>query len=94
MTKQPEDTKKSVPGVPVFIDRIEEGLAVIVLSEEDEFQFDLPLKYLPPGVKEGDHLTLSFKLDPASAAARRQRLAELKKELTQDRDPKQKNFKL
>jgi hypothetical protein len=89
-----EERKESSAGVPVFIDRIEEGLAVIVLSEDDEFQFDLPLKYLPAGVKEGDHLRLNFQLDSASAEATRQRIAELKKELTKDADPDQMNFKL
>ena len=40
------------------IDRIEEGFAIIEL--DDGNYIDLPLKYLPPGAKEGVKLTLSF----------------------------------
>ena len=86
--------KEEPPQLSAFIDRIEENLAVIVFSEDDRFQFDLPLKYLPAGVKEGDHLTINFQLDPASTEATRQRIVEMKKELTKDKDPNQMNFKL
>ena len=40
------------------IDRIEEGFAVIEL--DDDNYIDIPLKYLPAGVKEGDKLTLTI----------------------------------
>lgn len=40
------------------IDRIEEGFAVIEL--DDCNYIDLPLKYLPAGVKEGDKLILTI----------------------------------
>ena len=42
----------------VTIDRIEEGFAVIELDSDN--YIDIPLKYLPPGVKEGDKLILDF----------------------------------
>jgi hypothetical protein len=42
----------------VIIDRIEEGFAVIELDEEN--YIDVPLKYLPAGVKEGQALVLSI----------------------------------
>lgn len=42
----------------VIIDRIEEGFAVIELDSEN--YIDIPLKYLPPGVKEGDKLILQI----------------------------------
>jgi len=35
--------------IKAFIDRIESGLAVILLSDGSSAQFDLPLEYLPPG---------------------------------------------
>ena len=40
----------------VIIDRIEEGFAVIELDEDNTI--DVPLKYLPPGVKEGQALIM------------------------------------
>ena len=42
----------------VIIDRIEEGFAVIELDEEN--YIEVPLKYLPEGVKEGQALLFSF----------------------------------
>ena len=42
----------------VTIDRIEEGFAIIELDSENFI--DIPLKYLPAGVKEGDKLILDF----------------------------------
>ena len=42
----------------VIIDRIEEGFAVIELDEGN--YIDVPLKYLPAGVKEGQALILSI----------------------------------
>ena len=42
----------------VIIDRIEEGIAVIELDSEN--YIDIPIKYLPAGVKEGDKLILDF----------------------------------
>ena len=92
----PEDQNQVAHRVSlqVVVDQIEEDWAIIVVSDESDIQFDLPIKYLPPGVKAGDHLTLSFESDPASKEATRQRIAEMKKELTKNNDPNQKNFKL
>jgi hypothetical protein len=80
--------------IKAFIDRIESGLAVILLSDDSGVQFDLPLKYLPPGVQAGDHLTISFQLDPESREETLRSIAELKKQLTEDSDPQQTEFKL
>ena len=42
----------------VIIDRIEEGFAVIELDADN--YIDVPLKYLPAGVKEGQALVLDI----------------------------------
>ena len=42
----------------VIIDRIEEGFAIIELDSENFI--DIPLKYLPVGVKEGQTLIFSI----------------------------------
>lgn len=94
MSSKAQNPGPPTASVSVIIDRIEEDWAVIVFTDHDEIQFDLPLKYLPSGVKEGDHLTLNFQLDSANTEAARRRIAEMKKELTQNNDPDQKNFKL
>ncbi len=80
--------------IRAFIDRIESGLAVILLSDGSGVQFDLPLEYLPPGTEAGDHLVITFQLDPESREETLRSIAELKKQLTKDSDPKQTKFKL
>ena len=80
--------------VRAFVDRIESGLAVIVLGDGSGVQFDLPLHYLPAGTDAGDHLVISFRLDPESRAATLQNISELKQRLTEDNDFQQTEFKL
>jgi hypothetical protein len=80
--------------IKAFVDRIESGLAVILLSDGSGVQFDLPLDYLPPGVEAGDHLVINFQLDPESREETLRSIAELKKRLAEDSDPQQTEFKL
>jgi hypothetical protein len=80
--------------IKAFVDRIESGLAVILLSDGSGVQFDLPLEYLPPGTEAGDHLVITFQLDPESREETLRSIAELKKQLTKDSDPQQTEFKL
>ena len=70
----------------VVIDRVEGDLAVIVLSDDDSVQFNLPVKHLPEGVKEGDHLQMTFSVDKESRQAQKQKVADLLKELTGKKD--------
>jgi len=79
--------------IKAFIDRIESGLAVILLSDGSGVQFDLPLECLPPGVEAGDHLTITFQLDPESREATLRSIEDLKKQLTEGND-QQTEFKL
>jgi Protein of unknown function (DUF3006) len=80
--------------IKAFVDRIESGLAVILLSDGSGVQFDLPLEYLPQGTKAGDHLLINFQLDPESREETLRRIAELKRRFTEDSDPQQTEFKL
>ena len=80
--------------IRAFVDRIESGLAVILLSDGSGVQFDLPLEYLPPGTEAGDHLLITFQLDPESREETLRSIAELKRRLTKDVDPQQTEFKL
>ncbi|HEY8458850.1 MAG TPA: DUF3006 domain-containing protein [Blastocatellia bacterium] len=80
--------------IKAFVDRIESGLAVILLSDGSGVQFDLPLEYLPPATEAGDHLVITFQLDPESRDETLRSVADLKKRLTEDNDPQQTEFKL
>jgi hypothetical protein len=80
--------------IKAFIDRIESGMAVILLSDDSGVQFDLPLEYLPPGTEAGDHLVITFQLDPESREETLRNIAEMKKRLAENSDPQQTEFKL
>jgi hypothetical protein len=45
-----------------FVDRIENGYAVILL-EEDGQQIDWPIEKLPPGIVEGTSLTIDVHVE-------------------------------
>ena len=80
--------------IRAFVDRIESGVAVILFSDGSGVQFDLPLEYMPPGTEAGDHLLITFQLDPESREETLRSIAELKRRLTEDSDPQQTEFKL
>lgn len=72
---------KSRDSTKVVVDRIESDLAVLVLYDDDHVKFNLPLQYLPEGVREGDHLQMSFGQDEVSRESERKRVDDLLKDL-------------
>lgn len=70
----------------VIIDRVEDDLAVIVLADDDNVHFNLPVTYLPEGVRDGEHLQVTFALDRDSRAAAKQKVADLLQELAGRKD--------
>ena len=72
---------KSEGSTKVVIDRIEGDLAVLVLYEDDRVKLNLPLHCLPEGVREGDHLQMSFGQDEKSRESERNRVGGLLKDL-------------
>ncbi|HXG64612.1 MAG TPA: DUF3006 domain-containing protein [Blastocatellia bacterium] len=73
---------KRQEAIKVEVDRFEGDLAVLVLSDDDKVKFNLPRKYLPEGIKSGDHLTMSFKVDKEARAKVKGEIEDLLKELT------------
>lgn len=98
MSETNKRSEKKVRGksasLRAFVDRIEEQIAVVILSDDDTVQLDLPLRYLPAGIREGDHLTIHFELAPDDMKAARKRIEDIQQELAANNNPKQKNFKL
>jgi hypothetical protein len=72
---------KSGASTKVVIDRIEGDLAVLVGYDDDRLKFNLPLGFLPEGVKEGDHLLMNFTEDEASRQNDKKRIGDLLNEL-------------
>ena len=72
---------KSASLARVVIDRFEGDLAVLVLYEDDRVKFTMPLRLLPEGAREGDHLLLTFAQDNASREYEKKRIGNLLDEL-------------
>jgi len=65
----------------VIIDRIEGDLAVLVLYDDERVKFNLPVRYLPEGARDGDHLQMSFVKDELSRETEKKRIDNLLEEL-------------
>lgn len=64
------------------IDRIEdEGMAVILIGDDEEAQFDLPASFLPAEATDGDHLKITIKLDKQSRDSMADKIRSLQEEL-------------
>ncbi|HXF41758.1 MAG TPA: DUF3006 domain-containing protein [Blastocatellia bacterium] len=72
---------KSASSARVVIDRIEGDLAVLVLYEDDGVKFNMPLRLLPEGAREGDHLLMTFAEDKEGREAETKRIGNLLDEL-------------
>ncbi len=83
-------------GIHAVIDRIEDnGMAVVLLGEDEKQQIDLPVAFLPDGASDGDHLRITFTLDKQARAATEDRVKKLQDELTKRSGTQdQKDFKL
>ncbi|HQD25077.1 DUF3006 domain-containing protein [Methanoculleus sp. DTU007] len=60
----------------VSLDRIEEGLAVLLLREDESVRFTLPSSLLPKDAREGDILEIAIHRDVAATGEARRRIAE------------------
>jgi hypothetical protein len=78
----------------LVVDRIEAGWAVCRPSGDEGVQIEIPLRYLPPGVHEGDYMKVEFEIDRESTEQERKKAEGLLKELTRHQDPGRKKFKL
>jgi hypothetical protein len=72
---------KSAIAARVIIDRIEGDLAVLALHEDDGVKFNFPLRLLPEGAREGDHLLVTFAEDEESREVEKKRIGDLLNEL-------------
>ena len=59
------------------IDRIDEGIAVLICVKEDPVRMTVPVSLLPPGAKEGDSVTLSIEPDDVATLASKDRVISL-----------------
>jgi hypothetical protein len=63
------------------IDRIDEGIAVLIPREDDALRLRVPVILLPAGCREGDIITVTFGRDDDATAAARARTGDLVRKL-------------
>ena len=61
----------------VTIDRIEEGIAVLFVRDEEKIKINIPLCLLPVGSKEGDILDITIVRDVQETEDAKERVASL-----------------
>ena len=59
----------------VSIDRIEEGIAVLLPQDNPRERITVPASRLPPGSREGDVLTLMLEMDDEATIAVKGRIS-------------------
>ncbi|GIW23415.1 MAG: hypothetical protein KatS3mg068_2422 [Candidatus Sericytochromatia bacterium] len=58
--------KKVVKG---YLDRIENKIAVLYMGNKEEYKIDIPLKFLPKGIKENTRLNITFEIENEDSIA-------------------------
>jgi len=69
----------------VSVDRIEEGVAVLILQDDPFCRINLPVPLLPPGCREGDILILTLEADAAETGTAKTRVTGLINKLKKKR---------
>jgi hypothetical protein len=67
--------------IRAFVDQINEGVATLLLGEDESVKAHLPVAWLPAGTAEGTVLRLGFEIDDAATHEGRQRVRGLLEEL-------------
>ena len=61
----------------VTLDRIEEGIAVLLVRDEEKIKIKIPFTLLPDGSKEGDILDIAITRDVKESEAAKERVTNL-----------------
>jgi Protein of unknown function (DUF3006) len=65
----------------VTLDRIEEGIAVLLVRDEEKVKINIPMALLPSGYKEGDILDITINKDVQETDAAKERVSSLLEKL-------------
>ena len=66
-----------MPSVRAFVDQINEGVATLLLGEDESVTAHVPVSWLPSGVKEGTVLRLGFEINEAATQEGKARVQSL-----------------
>ena len=61
----------------VTLDRIEEGIAVLIVRDDESIKINVPLTLLPVGSKEGDILDIAITRDVQETEVTKERVSNL-----------------
>ena len=61
----------------VTVDRIEDGIAILLIRPDEEFRIEIPVEFLPGDVKESDILSVSFKREVSETQEAKERVRDL-----------------
>jgi hypothetical protein len=64
-----------------MVDRIEEGIAVLIDRDDDTRRISIPAELLPPDSREGDILMITLERDEKATAAAKARVSGLVEKL-------------
>ena len=65
----------------VTLDRIEEGIAVLLVRDDETIKINIPLTLLPSGSKEGDNLDIAITRDVQETESAKERVSSLLEKL-------------
>ncbi len=61
----------------VTVDRIENGIAILLIRPEEKYSLEIPVAYLPAGTRESDILSVDFKREISETDEAKQRVRNL-----------------
>ncbi|MBF8436316.1 DUF3006 domain-containing protein [Halanaerobiaceae bacterium Z-7014] len=61
----------------VTVDRIENGIAILLIRPEEKYSFEIPVEYLPEKSNESDILSLEFKKEISETEEAKKRVKNL-----------------
>jgi hypothetical protein len=67
--------------INAMIDRLEDGIAVIFLGDDEDVMLELPTCYLPDDIEEGDILTFKVSVNSRKTKRAKNKVAGMLKKL-------------
>lgn len=65
----------------VTVDRIEDGIAILLIRPEEKYSLEIPIDYLPAEIHESDILSVDFKREVRETNQAKQRVRNLLEKL-------------
>ena len=67
--------------IRAMVDRLEDGIAMIFLGDDEDFMLEIPACYLPEDIEEGDLLTFKISVNSRKTKQAKKKVANMLKKL-------------